>query len=689
NERFSERINKFWMTINEELTNDKIKTEENEYDLTLTTNVNKQMGTYVNATTSRLTKRFLECAKGSPPKRVAKLVVSGTSDGNDSDKSYHPSSDEPDDDTFVEIKKRINYTYDWFTGPGIKKSSLSEGAKKWVIDTLDVSSLLLEYRDMSVQRASENKIEEVAEILSLNHIFLFEQNVTNGISSMIEPESLNIIFDTIKNEFAPYHLSNDDVLQCYKMAKTACEDFGKCKSLLRKWQKDLDDDQEDLILETFESIINNFKPEVYRQGLKEDSFVHEVFEPVIRPFLRNINFKCEWSTDDLEASVHRKRKFDPILQGRKADFSVYMPIRGNEMKDIIDKCIDDGVKNNDLIICGLLVEGFQCRLFAMDLKYEAIYRMILLGKFYLPRDSSDLGVLPTSIERLIQMKEASPTKDISSHIESHSYEEKGITPDPLPEIEYSSTQSESSTEPEISTISLPQDIIDDDSAETLEFLETIHKKRISSEIRERNQEKKLQGLHNNLTQSETSTMSTPESLDLKTVKKLWDQNQNKSLNKTSQSHKKKGTENIAQVIADGIQDNIISDESEARSFASSNHVSTPVKPQTSNSSVKTKILPEVKTSEESIATPQLKKILTEKQNNPTHDHAYFRNKILLRYSNLYKTIISEKNDYYGIVEGSLCPVCKLNHEDEKSIKGRYEAGSYFIICGKCEIEITE
>ena len=35
---------------------------------------------------------------------------------------------------------------------------------------------------------------------------------------------------------------------------------------------------------------------------------------------------------------------------------------GNEMKDILDKCIDDGVKNSDLIICGLLVEG---KLFTM------------------------------------------------------------------------------------------------------------------------------------------------------------------------------------------------------------------------------------------------------------------------------------------------------------------------------------
>ncbi|CAG8531721.1 14132_t:CDS:10, partial [Dentiscutata erythropus] len=60
-------------------------------------------------------------------------------------------------------------------------------------------------------------------------------------------------------------------------------------------------------------------------------------------------------------------------------------------------------------------------------------------------------------------------------------------------------------------------------------------------------------------EEKVSTLSTPESLDPKTVKKLWDRDQNKSQDKTSQSHKKNGTENIAQVIADGIQNNIISD----------------------------------------------------------------------------------------------------------------------------------
>ena len=61
--------------------------------------------------------------------------------------------------------------------------------------------------------------------------------------------------------------------------------------------------------------------------------------------------------------------------------------------------------------------------------------------------------------------------------------------------------------------------------------------------------------------------------------------------------------------------------------------------------------------------------------NKIHDHAYFCCDILI-----YMKYLFLKNfDCYGIIEGSLCPVCKLDHEDGKSVKGKYEAGSYFII----------
>src|SRR5438128_639888 len=66
----------------------------------------------------------------------------------------------------------------------------------------------------------------------------------------------------------------------------------------------------------------------------------------------------------------------------------------------------------------------------------------------------------------------------------------------------------------------------------------------------------------------------------------------------------------------------------------------------------------------------------------------FGNKILGRYPDIHREFSSEKFDYYGIIDKSLCPACKSSHRDEKSIRGRYEAGSYFIKCGQQEIEIT-
>ncbi|CAG8540946.1 2106_t:CDS:1, partial [Cetraspora pellucida] len=78
------------------------------------------------------------------------------------------------------------------------------------------------------------------------------------------------------------------------------------------------------------------------------------------------------------------------------------------------------------------------------------------------------------------------------------------------------------------------------------------------------------------------------------------------------------------------------------------------------------------------------------QSNPTYNQSYFRNKILDQYSNLYREGSDENDDYYEITDKSLCPLCKLDHEDENSIEGRYEIGSYNLKCEQrgIKIEIT-
>ncbi|GBC13805.2 hypothetical protein GLOIN_2v1762669 [Rhizophagus irregularis DAOM 181602=DAOM 197198] len=63
-------------------------------------------------------------------------------------------------------------------------------------------------------------------------------------------------------------------------------------------------------------------------------------------------------------------------------------------------------------------------------------------------------------------------------------------------------------------------------------------------------------------------------------------------------------------------------------------------------------------------------------------------KTLDQYPNLYREFSSEDFDYYGINDETLCPLCKLDHDDEEGIDGMYKSESYFIKCEQREIEIT-
>ncbi|CAG8812064.1 16007_t:CDS:1, partial [Gigaspora rosea] len=59
---------------------------------------------------------------------------------------------------------------------------------------------------------------------------------------------------------------------------------------------------------------------------------------------------------------------------------------------------------------------------------------------------------------------------------------------------------------------------------------------------------------------------------------------------------------------------------------------------------------------------------------PTYDRSYFHNKTLDQYPNLYREGSDGNDDNYGITDESLCLLCKLDHDDDNGIGGRYEVG---------------
>ncbi|CAG8603895.1 2841_t:CDS:10, partial [Ambispora gerdemannii] len=99
----------------------------------------------------------------------------------------------------------------------------------------------------------------------------------------------------------------------------------------------------------------------------------------------------------------------------------------------------------DLETFGLLVNRKEFFMYSMHW-VDGIYLVDQFDGFAIPDTSLDLKNLSEKQTRVItNEQEVSSTKDISPPIEGQSDEDKDITPDPLPEIEHSSTQEEINT----------------------------------------------------------------------------------------------------------------------------------------------------------------------------------------------------------------------------------------------------
>ncbi|CAG8656398.1 3598_t:CDS:10, partial [Ambispora gerdemannii] len=342
-----------------------------------------------------------------------------TSGSTTSDQTYNPSSDSEGS-----TKAKRSFYLDYFIGPGEIDWELKEDSTVWVIGEVDISKICMEYRTSVIQKCKSKKILSTDEELALSHIFLFQEENPQELHEYFDDESWQCVFSEIRTQY-PYIDVPERVFDlCGTIVKIASQEQdpqrrrSEIKNFLRNYRNSASSTHPNTSSAHFR--VDRYQNSFVKNNEIEDTHSHNYVDPVIKPFFpEGKKTTMDWANKTSKSSAQTMKQFDPILSGSKPDFTIrtinskkfvelmFAEIKppntkeylvneedlvtlGKTMRASLDKSLENGV---DLVICGLHVFGYLGRCYIIDLRYDGIYRMILVGEFRFPEDPTTWGTL--------------------------------------------------------------------------------------------------------------------------------------------------------------------------------------------------------------------------------------------------------------------------------------------------------
>ncbi|CAJ0764209.1 8843_t:CDS:10, partial [Entrophospora sp. SA101] len=362
------------------------------------------------------------------------------------DSSYIPSSR---NSMVSEDYMRKAYYMEYFVRPGVINWMLKEDSMRWVENNIDISTICQEYRAMVIKKCESKTITITAnEELVLSHIFLFQEENPEGLQEYFDDELWSSVFVKIREQYSSKPIPETVYEIFTKVIKLSCE-YGNPQERQTKIEAYLKGlETTDKLEKTMYNILWNLyvlikcvcvyvdlritltkydycalhsavddRQSSFKGNYAEDTFTHSIVSPIIKPFFTNKNTIIEWSSKTSNSSMWSKKQFDPTFHGTKPDLIIrtnlndYIELMfgeikppntkedlinedlvylGKTMKAALDKAIEDGLE--DIVICGIQVAGFLSRCYVMDLCYEGVYRMILIGEFHPPNGVATWGL---------------------------------------------------------------------------------------------------------------------------------------------------------------------------------------------------------------------------------------------------------------------------------------------------------
>ncbi|KAI8146886.1 hypothetical protein BJV82DRAFT_596837 [Fennellomyces sp. T-0311] len=322
--------------------------------------------------------------------------------------------------------KRRRKITNFLSGKGSQVIQLGPNTDKWVVNENEITVALLKFRAGVIERAQRGTLTTYQEELAINCIF-----VIDGLNSVYPSSELMYGFDDntwqamvdeCNSRYPLQQLSDATEAALLKFAKAGKRKFADCTSTVNIITNEY-------ICEALRNITRTYSPtSAKKSDANESTFSISTVHPFILPFLEETELTRLKGTDGEAYGSKRTKK-----NGGFSDLSVnfecgMMPSQGlliveikpphkvkngsrpdlvklgNEMKDALDKMVKDGIDDKEITVIGVLIEGFRCTIFVMDLMYQATYRLIPLSIFYLPRDRHDFDCLGNTFEALVTMR---------------------------------------------------------------------------------------------------------------------------------------------------------------------------------------------------------------------------------------------------------------------------------------------
>ncbi|KAI7850497.1 hypothetical protein BDC45DRAFT_572991 [Circinella umbellata] len=214
---------------------------------------------------------------------------------------------------------------------GISSIGLKEHCHLWRINTTSITERFLQFRSDTIERAKDSVLDTYQQELALNCIFLIDDLECVPGSRLrygFDQEEWDCMVEEVKDLYPIKSLNDDLTSLILQFARAGDEDFNSCKKIIKAMPIDAADDN--LCIEF---------------SMNRISFSIDAVHPVLLPFIDETELTTRYGTDS------QAQESEELVVLKK------IPLAANEMKDVIDNMVNDGVDDENVTVLGVLIEG--------------------------------------------------------------------------------------------------------------------------------------------------------------------------------------------------------------------------------------------------------------------------------------------------------------------------------------------